>query len=333
MTLRARIVGTGGYAPEEVVTNSELADRLARLGVETSDEWIRSRTGIERRHFARPDEQTSDMAREASLRALDMAGLKPKDLDLIVVGTISGDMPMPACAAFLQAKLGASCAAFDVSAACAGSIYGLSIADSFIRSGAARTVLVVGVELLSRILNWEDRNTCVLFGDAAGAMVLRAESSAEGRGVLTARIETDGALTDILKIPGGGSIYPMNEQSVADKLGYVAMNGREVFKTAVRSLSEVLKSTLASVDMTAEDLDWLVPHQANIRIVDTVIERLGMPREKAILNIAEYGNTSSASVPITLDEGVRSGQIQPGHVVGMMAIGSGMSWGASVVRW
>lgn len=333
MTLRARIVGTGSYAPEEVVTNSELAKRLAPLGVETSDEWIRTRTGIERRHFARPDEQTSDMAREASLKALEMAGLRPEDLDLIVVGTISADMPMPACAAFLQAKLGASCAAFDVSAACAGSIYGLSVADAFIRSGSARNVLVVGVELLSRILNWEDRNTCVLFGDAAGAMVIRAESSAEGRGILTARIATDGKLTDILKIPGGGSINPVNEQMVADKLSYVAMNGREVFKTAVRSLSEVVQSTLASVDMTCDDLTWLVPHQANIRIVDTVLERLGVPKEKAILNIAEYGNTSSASVPVTLDEGVRSGRIQPGDVVGMMAIGAGMSWGASVIRW
>ena len=330
--LRARIVGTGHYAPDEVVTNDELARRLARLGIETSDEWIRTRTGIERRHFARPDEQTSDMARVAAERALDMAGLTARDLDLIVVGTISGDMPMPACAAFLQHKLGARCPAFDVSAACAGSIYGLSIADHFIRGGGAKNVLVIGAELLSRLLNWEDRNTCVLFGDAAGALVVTAEPEGR-RGVIASRLYTDGGLTDILKIPGGGSIYPASEATVREKLCYVAMNGREVFKVAVRSLSESILQLLRSEGMTAGDLDWVVPHQANIRIVDAVLDRLGLTRDDAVLNISEYGNTSSASVPVTLDEGIRSGRIQPGQVVGMMAIGSGMSWGSALVRY
>lgn len=329
--IRARIVGTGGYAPEEVVTNHQLADRLATLGIETSDAWIRSRTGIERRHFARPDEQTSDMARVAAERALDMAGIKAAELDLIIVGTISGDMPMPACAAFLQHKLGARCPAFDISAACAGSLYGLSIADKFLRTGAAKTALVVGAELLSRLLNWQDRNTCVLFGDAAGAMVLRAEEGEHG--ILSSRVATDGGLTDILKIPGGGSLHPMNQDTLDCKLGFVHMNGREVFKVAVRALSESLAGTLDDLGMKATELDWVVPHQANIRIVDAVLERLRLDRDRAVLNIAEYGNTSSASVPVTFDEGVRSGRIQPGHLVGMMAIGSGMSWGSAVVRF
>lgn len=333
MMPRSRIVGTGRYAPDEVVTNDELTRRLAELGIETSDEWIRSRTGIHQRHFARPDEQSSDMAKAAAESALEMAGLKAADLDLIVVGTISGDMPMPACAAFLQAKLGARCPAFDVSAACAGSIYGLSIADNFIKAGAAKNVLVIGVELLSRLLNWEDRNTCVLFGDAAGAMILRAETGEGEQGVVSARLDTDGALTDILKIPGGGSIHPVSEEMVQQKLGFVAMNGREVFKTAVRSLAETMQITLRESGYTSDELDWVVPHQANIRIVDTVLDRLGVPKSKAVLNIHEYGNTSSASVPVTLDEGVRSGKIQPGQLIGMMAIGSGMSWGSALVRW
>ncbi len=330
--VRARIVGTGRYAPEEVVTNAELARRLAALGVETSDEWIRSRTGIERRHFAAPGEQTSDMARAAAAAALERAGLSASELDLIIVGTISGDMPMPACAVFLQAKLGASCPAFDVSAACAGSIYGLALADGLIRAGSMRNVLVVGVELLSRIVDWTDRNTCVLFGDAAGAMVLRADSDPD-RGVEHVRIATDGSCADILKIPGGGSIHPaMDPKTVADRLGYVAMNGREVFKVAVRSLTDTVQRTMAETGLGHEDIDWIVPHQANLRIVNTVVERLGLPTDKVIVNIAEYGNTSSASVPITLDEGIRSGRIQPGHRVLMMAIGAGMSWGSALVR-
>lgn len=330
LMLRARLVGTGSYAPKRVVTNQELADKLAKLGIETSDEWIRTRTGISQRHFAAENEQTSDMAYEAAKRALEMSELSPSDLDLIVVGTISGDMKMPACAAFLQHKLGASCPAFDISAACAGSIYGVSVADSYIRSGSAKRVLVVGVELLSRLLNWQDRNTCVLFGDAAGAMIFAADS--EGAGVEKVRLYTDGGLTDILKIPGGGSCFPVSESVVAEKLAFVAMNGREVFKVAVRSLSDSMSQLLAELNLSGADLDWVVPHQANIRIVDAVLERLRFPMEKAVLNIERYGNTSSASVPVTLDEGLRAGRLKTGDLIGMMAIGSGMSWGCSVLR-
>ncbi|MBX2812173.1 MAG: ketoacyl-ACP synthase III [Myxococcales bacterium] len=329
--LRARIVGTGSYAPEKVVTNDELAAQLAEINVETSDEWIRTRTGIAQRHFAPEGEDASDMAAAAGRSALQMAGIEAKDLDLIVVGTVTADMPMPACAAFVQHKIGATCPAFDLSAACAGSIYALKVAEQFIRGGGAKNVLVVGVELLSRILDWHDRTTCVLFGDAAGAMVLRAESGEQG--VISCRLATDGALTDILKIPGGGSKHPLNQETVDRRLGYVVMNGREVYRTAVRALSETMLTTLKESGIGIDDLHWVVPHQANIRIVDTVFERLNIPKSKAVLNIEKYGNTSSASVPVTLDEGVRDGRIREGHLVGLMAIGAGMSWGSALVRW
>jgi 3-oxoacyl-[acyl-carrier-protein] synthase-3 len=324
---RARIIGTGRYAPARVVDNDELARRI-----DTTDEWIFSRTGIRTRHMAAPGEQTSDMAAAAAREALQMAGKRPEDVDLIIVGTISGDMPMPSCAAFVQAKLGSRAPAFDVSAACAGSLYGLAIADKFIRTGAARCALVIGVELLSRLLDWEDRTTCVLFGDAAGAMVLGPENEA-GRGILSTHLHADGTLTDILKIPGGGSIHPVTHAMVDERLQYVKMNGREVYKIAVRALADVLAEALAANGLDSSAVDHLVPHQANIRIVEAVLERLGMPREKAILNIDRYGNTSSASVPTTLDEGVRSGRIKAGDLVAMMAIGAGMAWGSALVRW
>ncbi|MCK6548136.1 ketoacyl-ACP synthase III [Myxococcota bacterium] len=326
--MRARIVGTGAYAPEEVVTNDDLSKRI-----DTTDEWIVSRTGIRQRRVARPDEQTSDMATAAARRALEMAGLTAAQLDMIIVGTISGDMPMPACAAFVQAKLGARCPAFDVSAACAGSLFGLSIAEKFIRTGAAKNVLVIGVELLSRLLDWEDRNTCVLFGDAAGAMIVAAEPDETGRGILGTHLDTDGTQTGILFIPGGGSLHPTTHETVDQRLHKVKMNGREVFKIAVRSLEETVRHTLAATGTPADTVDFFVPHQANIRIVDTVLERLKVDKSRAILNIDRYGNTSSASVPVTLDEGVRQGRIQPGHVVMMMAIGAGMSWGSALMRW
>ena len=321
-----RIIGTGGYAPAKIVTNEDLAQRI-----ETSDEWITTRTGIKERHVAAEGEHTSDMAVAAARRALEMAGLTPAELDLIIVGTISPDMPMPACAAFVQHKLGAKCAAFDVSAACAGSLFGLSIAEKFVKTGAAKNVLVIGVELLSRLLDWEDRNTCVLFGDAAGAMIVsRGE---EGRGLLTTHIHTDGAETGILSIPGGGSMHPASHEVIEQRLHKVKMNGREVYKFAVRSLTEVVQEMLEEQKLSGKDVTWVVPHQANIRIVDAVLERLEIPRERAILNIDRYGNTSSASVPVTLDEGVRSGKIRAGDLLVMMAVGAGMSWGGALVRW
>jgi 3-oxoacyl-[acyl-carrier-protein] synthase III len=325
--MRSRVIGTGSYAPEKVLTN----DDISKL-IDTSDEWIMSRTGIRQRHIAREDEQTSDMAAAAANKALEMAGCTAEDLDMIIVGTISGDMPMPACAAFVQHKIGATCPSFDVSAACAGSLFGLSIADQYVRTGAAKKVLVIGVELLSRILNWDDRNTCVLFGDAAGAMIL-GPSESEERGILSTHIHTDGKYTDILTIPGGGSIHPMSTEAIEKKLNFVHMNGREVYKFAVRSLSQVVREGLEANNLSTDQVDHVVPHQANIRIVDAVLKNLKVPREKAVLNIDRYGNTSSASVPVTLDEAVREGRIKEGDMVAMMAIGAGMSWGSAIIRW
>jgi 3-oxoacyl-[acyl-carrier-protein] synthase-3 len=326
--VRAQIIGTGSYAPEKVVTNADLEKR-----VQTSDAWIVERTGIRERRMAKDGENTSDMALEAAKRALDMAGLKPEQLDGIIVGTISPDMPMPACAAFLQHKLGAKrCFAFDVSAACAGSLFGMSIASQYIATGAAKRLLVVGVELLTRLIDWDDRNTCVLFGDAAGAMIL-GPSTDGNRGVLSTHIHTEGALTDILCIRGGGSMHPTTPETVAQKLHKVSMNGREVFKFAVRSLSEALGEAFDHNHVTAGDVTHLIAHQANIRIIDAVLERVGIPQSKAFLNIDRYGNTSSASLPTTLDEANRAGRLRPGDTIAMMAIGAGMSWGSALVRW
>ncbi len=326
--IRAQIIGTGGYAPDKVVTNAD----LAKL-VETSDEWIVDRTGIRERRMAADDEVTSDMAVKAAIRALEMADTRVEDIDMIVVGTISPDMPMPACAAFVANKLGAKNAfAFDVSAACAGSLYGMSIATQFIATGMVKRALVIGVELLTRIVDWQDRNTCVLFGDAAGAMVL-APSVDGARGILSTHLHTDGAQTQILCIPGGGSKTPVSAQMMNDKLHKVSMNGREVYKFAVRALTEALAEALAANNLTSDQITHLIAHQANIRIVQAVLERANVPIEKAWINIHKYGNTSSASLPMTLDEANRAGRLKPGDTIAMMAIGAGMSWGSALVRW
>lgn len=325
---RTQIIGTGSYAPEKVLTNKDL-EKI----VDTTDEWITDRTGIKERRMAAEGELTSDMALKAAVRALEMANTRPDELDLIIVGTISPDMPMPSCAAFVQHKLGAKKAfAFDVSAACAGSLYGLSIADQYIRSGTAKRALVIGVELLTRIIDWEDRNTCVLFGDAAGAMVV-GPSQDDSRGILSTHLHTEGALTDILCIRGGGSKHPASEEVLEQKLHKVSMNGREVFKFAVRSLSDAVNEALQANKVTADQVDHVIAHQANIRIIDAVLERLNLPQEKVWLNIHKYGNTSSASLPMTLDEANRAGRLKAGDTIAMMAIGAGMAWGSALVRW
>lgn len=325
---RAQIIGTGSYAPAKVMTNAD----LAKL-VETSDEWIVERTGIKERRVAAEDEVTSDMAVKAAIRALEMASTRADELDMIIVGTISPDMPMPACAAFVAHKLGAKKAfAFDVSAACAGSLFGMSIAAQYIQTGTVKRALVIGVELLTRIIDWEDRNTCVLFGDAAGAMVL-GPSADPSRGVLSTHLHTEGALTDILCIKGGGSKHPMGDEALKQKLHKVSMNGREVFKFAVRSLTEAVNEALVHNQISAAEVTHLIAHQANLRIIDAVIDRLKIAREKAWLNIEKYGNTSSASLPMTLDEANRAGRLKAGDTIAMMAIGAGMSWGSALVRW
>ena len=325
---RSVILGTGSYAPERVMTNAEFETL-----VDTSDEWIRQRTGIQSRHFVADDEATSDMAYAAARAALELADTSPDELDIIIVGTISADMPMPSCAVLLQARLGAKKAfAFDVSAACAGSLYALTIADQFIRTGAARRILVVGAEVLSRLIDWTDRSTCVLFGDAAGALVI-GPCAEEGRGLLSTHLMSDGTAADILAIPGGGSRHPASEEMLAAKMDKITMNGREVYRFAVRALPEALTAVLDANGVTAAEVDHVVCHQANLRIVESVLERVGIPIDRCWINLDRYGNTSSASLPLSLDEANRSGRLRRGDLVAMMAIGSGMAWGSALVRW
>lgn len=324
----AQIIGTGSYAPAQVITNRDL-EKI----VDTSDAWIVERTGIKERRKAAPGEATSDMAVAAAREALAMAGTRPEELDLIVVGTITPDMPMPSCAVFVQAKLGARRAfAFDVAAACAGSVYALSVADQFIRSGQVKRALVIGADLFTGVLNWKDRNTCVLFGDGAGAMVLAA-SEEEGRGILSTHLRTDGTLADILTIPAGGSLEPLTEENLSQQRHKVTMNGREVFKSAVRELTAVTQEALKAHGFTVQQVDHVIAHQANLRIIEAVMQRIEIPVEKCWINLDKYGNTSAASVPMSLDEANRSGRLKRGDLVAMMAVGSGMAWGSAVVRW
>ncbi len=323
----SRILGTGAYAPERVLTNHDL-EKL----VDTSDEWITERTGIKQRHIAREDETASDMAVAAAKRALEMAGITAADLDMIIVGTISGDVPMPACAVYVQQKLGAGpIPSFDVSAACAGFLYAMSIGDQFIRSGLHKHVLIIGVELLSRLIDWKDRATCVLFGDGAGAAVL-GPATGDGRGVLSTKLYTDASLAESLKIPAGGSKERISEESLKAGRDKVHMVGSDIFKVAVKNLSSASRNALIDAKMDADSVRWVVPHQANLRIISNVALRLDIPLERFVLNIDRYGNTSSASIPLALDEATRDGRIKPGDTVLMCALGAGISWGSALVR-
>ena len=333
ITPASRILGTGHYLPPNIRTNADLEKM-----VETSDQWIMERTGIRERRIAPEGIVTSDMATAAAKSALEAADLKPTDLDLIIVGTVTPDMPMPATSVFVQQKLGAgSCPAFDLSAACAGFIFGMSIADQFIRTGVMKNVLVVGVELLSRVINWEDRSTCVLFGDGAGAVILgpaggATSSDGKPRGLLSTKIQSDGLLAQSLMIPGGGSLHPMTPELIEQKKHKVHMRGQDIFKVAVKNLYSATKEALDMTGMTADQVDWICPHQANLRIIDFAATRLGVPKEKVLINIDRVGNTSSASIPILLDENVRSGKIRQGDTVAMCALGAGISWGGAIVR-
>ena len=322
------VLGTGSYAPQRVISNADL-EKIVR----TNNEWIVSRTGIKERRVAADHEATSDLAAAAGREALQFAGVKPDDVDMIVVCTVTGDTPTPSCASFVQAQLGAKNAfAFDVGAACAGSLYGLSIADQFIRSGKVKRALVIGAETLSRFVDWTNRETCVLFGDAAGAILLGA-SEEEGRGLLAASLRTDGSMTGILGIYGGGSRRPPSAEMLEEKAGKIKMRGREVYKVATRLLPEVVGDTLEAAGLTAADVDHVIAHQANKRIIESAMQNLGVPFEKCWINIDRYGNTSSASMPITLDEANRAGKLKKGDVIAMMAIGAGMTWGGAVLRW
>jgi 3-oxoacyl-[acyl-carrier-protein] synthase-3 len=332
MTKRSRIVGTGRGVPPKVVTNADI-EKL----VDTTHAWIVERTGIEARRQLAPELVTSDLAVEAARSALDMAGISASELDCIIVGTVTPDMPMPSTAVFVQQKLGAgTCAAFDLSAACAGFVYGMSVADSFLRAGQFKRVLVIGVEILTRIIDWNDRNTCVLFGDGAGAAVILAEDAVPGervRGILSTHIHADGAGAPHLWIPAGGSRRPTDAGSVAENLHKVKMNGKQVFQHAVRNISSAMQTALDHNQLTAADVDLVVAHQANLRIVEAVAQRVGLPMDRFHLNIQRYGNTSSASIPIALDEAVREGKVAEGMNLLMGALGAGFAWGSAMVRW
>jgi 3-oxoacyl-[acyl-carrier-protein] synthase-3 len=323
MTLRSQVAGCGAYLPERVLTNDELA-----RGLETSDEWIRQRTGIGERRIAAEGELTSDLAVAAARRALERAGMSGNDLDLIVLATATPDHTFPATATKVQAQLGMKRgAAFDIQAVCSGFVFALAMADNALRLGQARTALVIGAETFSRILDWRDRGTCVLFGDGAGALVLNAvaDSGPRGRSVLSTHLHSDGTQYDILYVDGG--------PSTTGTTGHLRMEGREVFRQAVQHLSEVVEEALAANGLTGADIDWLVPHQANLRIIDAIGKRLRLKPGRTVITIERHANTSAASIPLALDEAVGDGRIQPGDLVLIEALGGGLTWGAALVRW
>ena len=315
----SRIVGTGAYLPEKVLTNFDLEKML-----DTTDEWIRTRTGIERRHIAAEDEATSDLSEQACRSALEAAGLTPADIDLVVVGTCTPDLVFPNVACLLQERMGMSGAAFSVEAACSGFVYALSVADKFVRAGQAKRALVSGAEVMSRIIDWTDRETCVLFGDGAGAVVLEASEEA---GILYTDLGADGRYRNLLYADSGVSRVKQEGETT------LMMKGNEVFKVAVRTLEGMVDRVLAANGLEQGDIDWFVPHQANLRIIRATARRLGLPMERVVLTVRDHGNTSAASIPMALDAAVRDGRIKPGDLVLMEAFGGGFTWGASLVRY
>ena len=327
--IACRIVGTGRGVPARVVTNEELSKT-----VDTSDSWIVERTGIRERHILEPALASSDLATEAGRNACRAAGVDPGTVDCIIVGTVTPDCPFPSTATFVQRKLGAAAGgcAFDLSAACAGFIYGLSIGDAFIRRGQFKRVLVIGVEVLSRIIDWTDRSTCVLFGDGAGAVLL-APDDAPGRGILSTHLYADGNYTDVLYQPAGGSREPPSLATVAEKRHFVKMNGREVYKQAVRNMAAASKAALDANGLTAADVSWVIAHQANIRIIEGVSERVGIGMDRFYINVDRYGNTSSASVPTALDEAIEMKKVKEGDLLVFSALGGGLAWASAAVRW
>lgn len=324
---RTRIIGTGSSIPAKVLTNQDLAAM-----VDTSDEWITTRTGIKERRIASDGESVSTFAYRAALNALDMAGVTPDELDMIIVGTITPDMPTPSVACILQHKLKATRAwSFDVSAGCTGFLYSLALADNCIKADSCRKALVVGTETLSKITDYQDRTTCILFGDGAGAVVVSRERGE--RGILSTHLYSDGAYGDLLYMPGGGSANPATHTSIDNRLHYLKMDGNKVFKIAVKSLEEAALTALNHNKVTGNDLDLLISHQANLRIIQAIAKRLDLPPEKIFMNIEKYGNTSSASVPIALDEANRQHRIKKNDLVLLDAFGAGFTWGSALIRW
>ena len=325
--MKARIIGTGSYLPEKVLTNFDLEKM-----VDTNNEWIVARTGIEERHIAAEGQTTSDMATEAARKALAMAGVAVEDIDLIVVGTITGDYPWPATACIVQANLGAQNAyAYDLSAACSGFLYALSAAADYVNARPGSKAVVIGAETLSRIVDWSDRNTCVLFGDGAGAVVLESQEGESG--ILSSHLHSDGNFLELLYQPGFGSKYPSSEDGIAEKLPYLKMQGNEVFKVAVRSLTDVSNEALRANGFSSADLKLFIPHQANRRILEATAKRLKLKTEQTFVNVHKYGNTSGATIPIALDEANQQGMFQKGDLLLTAAFGGGFTWASSLIRW
>ncbi|MEW6001906.1 MAG: beta-ketoacyl-ACP synthase III [Nitrospirota bacterium] len=325
--LRTRIISTGSYLPEKILSNFDLEKM-----VDTSDEWITERTGVKERRIADESQTTSDLAYEASKIALESAHLKADDIDLIIVATVTGDMPFPSTACFLQDKLGAKRAVgFDINATCSGFLYGLYIADGLIRSGLRKRALVVGAEELSKITDWEDRTTCVLFGDGAGAAII--EATEEDRGIISIYINSDGSMWELIHMPGGGSRKPASKDSIENRLHYIKMKGNETFKVAVRTLEDLVVKTLYENNLEPSQLSLLIPHQANLRIIQATADRLGLSMDKVLVNIDRYGNTSAASIPIALDEAAKTGKIREGDYILLEAFGGGLTWASALIKW
>ncbi len=318
----SRIVGTGRYLPERIMTNADL-EKI----VDTSDEWIRTRTGVERRHVCAEDQTTSDMCIEAAKVAMDDAGVTPEDIDMVITGTTTPDLIFPNISTIIQHKLGIpACTAFSLEAACTGFIYALTTADKFIKAGEAKCALVMGAECITKLIDWSDRNTCVLFGDGAGAVILK---SSDKPGIISCHLGADGQYKDLLYYPFGAS---KNLAAAGTDAGKIMMTGNDVFKVAVKKLGQIASETLEDAGVTKEELDWLVPHQANIRIIQAMAKRLDMPMEKVILTVQDHGNTSAASVPMALDVGIRDGRLKPGQLILMEAFGGGFTWGSVLMR-
>ena len=324
---RASITGIGSYLPNKVLTNYDLEKM-----VDTSNDWIIQRTGIKERRIVENGVTTSDIATQASLRAMEDAGVSPKDLDMIITSTITPDHIFPSTSCYIQQKIGATRAcAFDILAACAGFIYALSIGQSFINSGAMKTVLVVGAECLSKITDYTDRATCVLFGDGAGAVIIQRDPVKHE--ILSSILAADGSEADVLIMPGGGARNPASLESVQQRLHYIQFRGKEVFKLAINNITNLILETAKENGLTLDDIDLIIPHQSNLRIIEATMEKLGLPMEKAFVNIDKYGNTSSASVPIAIDEARKEGRLRKGNIVMLVAFGGGLTWGSSVIRW
>jgi 3-oxoacyl-[acyl-carrier-protein] synthase-3 len=325
--MRVQIVATGSYVPEQILTNRDLEKQI-----DTTDQWIVERTGVRERRIAAKDEATSDLAFRAAEQALNAARVTPDQIDLIIVATATPDMFFPSTACIVQDKLKAiNAAAFDLSAACSGFVYALSVGEQYVRSGTYRNVLVIGAEVMSRLTDWTDRSTCVLFGDGAGAVLLAPSSSESG--ILSVHLHSDGSLWDLICVPGGAAAIPPSEKVLAEHLNTIKMKGNETFKVAVRSLEEVAWEALRANRLSPSDISYLIPHQANIRILNAVADRLDIVKEKVVVNLDRYGNTSAASIPLALDEAVRDGRIKPGASLLLLAFGGGLTWASALVRW